>query len=84
MTYCVTQANFNMGPGCPYFPAAYNLASCGPNFAIGLEYLGLMLRCLAALPSTATWEERLRCLTLLPRTLTLTLTYISNPTLGRP
>jgi uncharacterized protein len=30
-------ANFNMAPGCPYFPAAYNRADCGANFAVGLE-----------------------------------------------
>jgi len=56
-------ANFNMPPGCPYFPAAYNMADCGTNFAIGLEYPGLMVDTLKALPSDSTWTERFTGLT---------------------
>ena len=55
-------ANFNMGPGCPYFPAAYNRADCGANFAVGLEYPDLMVATLAALPPAASWEERFAAL----------------------
>ena len=51
-------ANFNMAPGCPYFPAAYNRTSAGANFAVGLEYPGLLVSTLLALPADASWEKR--------------------------
>eukprot|EP00658_Telonema_sp_P-2_P065893 TRINITY_DN55032_c0_g1_i1.p1 TRINITY_DN55032_c0_g1~~TRINITY_DN55032_c0_g1_i1.p1 ORF type:complete len:415 (+),score=72.92 TRINITY_DN55032_c0_g1_i1:194-1438(+) len=54
-------ANFNMAPGCPYFPAAYNLNDCGPNFAIGLEYPDLLLQTLAHSES-ASWDDRMETL----------------------
>ncbi|KAH8067105.1 phosphatase [Aureococcus anophagefferens] len=41
-------ANFNCGPGIPYFPAAYNLRENGESFAVGLEHGGLILRELRA------------------------------------
>jgi uncharacterized protein (UPF0210 family) len=56
-------ANFNMGPGCPYFPAAYNLSTSGDNFALGLEYPDLMVAALTPLSATSTWEERFAALT---------------------
>jgi hypothetical protein len=56
-------ANFNMGPGCPYFPAAYNLATSGANFALGLEYPDLLVAALTPLPPTATWQDRYAALT---------------------
>ena len=55
-------ANFNMGPGCPYFPAAYNRSDCGANFAVGLEYTDLIASTLSTLDPTATWEERFAAL----------------------
>ena len=39
-----------MGPGCPYFPAAYSHGY--ESFAIGLEYPNLLLAALAPLPPT--------------------------------
>jgi uncharacterized protein (UPF0210 family) len=56
-------ANFNMGPGCPYFPAAYNHSDCGANFAIGLEYTDLLASTLSALDPKATWTDRFAALT---------------------
>ena len=51
-------ANFNMGPGCPYFPAAYNTTARGATFGIGLEYPGLLVSALQALPADATMSQR--------------------------
>lgn len=50
--------NFNMVPGCPYFPAAYHEAGADANFAVGLEYPDLLVSTLSALSPSASWKEK--------------------------
>merc|ERR1712216_365782 len=51
-------ANFNMQPGCPYFPAGYNTSKAGASFALGLEYPNLMVNVLQEHPSGSTWSAK--------------------------
>ena len=51
-----------VAPGCPYFPAAYNGSGCEPGFSAGLEYPGLMVQTLAALPKDAPQAARVAAL----------------------
>jgi hypothetical protein len=43
-------ANYNMPPGCPYFPAGYNTTANGPCFAFGLEFPDLLVSLLQPTP----------------------------------
>jgi uncharacterized protein (UPF0210 family) len=56
-------ANFNMAPGCPYFPAGYNTTKAGASFAIGLEYPDLIVKVLSEqVAKTASWTDKYKVL----------------------
>jgi len=51
-------ANFNMQPGCPYFPAGYNTSKAGASFALGLEYPNLLVKLLQEQSSGSSWSTK--------------------------